>query len=150
MQPNVSINHDGNMSVLYSNSRMCTFSMEENKRLSKWSGYCQRCACMVCMTSAISWPNCVFSVVRIVQASTAAFTSYRERHIYIQINKNFKNHPQVMETFWSCLLSFCELGERLQRATVTQWATAKLQRSLTFTKWSIIKKQPYTLDAHYE
>ena len=39
--------------------------MEENKRLSTRSGYCQRCACVVCMTSAISWPNCVFAVARI-------------------------------------------------------------------------------------
>ena len=36
--------------------------MEENKRLSTRSGYCQGCACVVCMTSAISWPNCVFAV----------------------------------------------------------------------------------------
>ena len=38
-----------------------TFSMEENKHLLTQSGYCQRClkACVVCMTSAISWPNCV-------------------------------------------------------------------------------------------
>ena len=44
---------------------MCTFPMEENKRLSTRSGYCQRCACVVCMTSAISWPNCVLRVARI-------------------------------------------------------------------------------------
>ena len=36
--------------------------MEENKRLSKRSGYCQGCACVDCMTSAISLPNCVFAV----------------------------------------------------------------------------------------
>ena len=29
------------------------------------SGYCQRCACVVCMTNAISWPNCVFAVAKI-------------------------------------------------------------------------------------
>ena len=40
--------------------------MEENKRLSTRSGYYQRCACVVCMTSAISWPNCIFAVARIV------------------------------------------------------------------------------------
>ena len=45
---------------------LCTFSMEENKRLLTRSGYCQRCACVVCMTSAISWPNCVFAVARIL------------------------------------------------------------------------------------
>ena len=36
--------------------------MEENKRLSTRSGYCQGCACVICMTSPISWPNCVFAV----------------------------------------------------------------------------------------
>ena len=44
---------------------LCTHSMEENKRLSTRSGYWQCCACVVCMTSAISWPNCVFAVARI-------------------------------------------------------------------------------------
>ena len=29
------------------------------------SGYCQRCACVVCMTSTSSWPNCVSRVARI-------------------------------------------------------------------------------------
>ena len=44
----------------FCNTCIHTFSMEENKHLSKLSGYCQGCACVVCMTSAISWPNCVF------------------------------------------------------------------------------------------
>ena len=41
------------------------FQWKKTKRLSTRSGYCQRCACAVCMTSAISWPNCVFAVARI-------------------------------------------------------------------------------------
>ena len=39
--------------------------MEENKRLSTQSEYCPRCACVGCMTSAISWPNGVITVARI-------------------------------------------------------------------------------------
>ena len=37
--------------------------MEENKRYSTRSGYCQRCACVVCMTSAIYWPNSAGAIV---------------------------------------------------------------------------------------
>ena len=46
---------------------LCTFWVEENKRLSTRSGYCQRCTCVVCMTSAISWPNRVFVVANKTQ-----------------------------------------------------------------------------------
>ena len=45
----------------------CTFSMEENKCLSTRSGYCQCCACVVCMTNAIFWPNCIFAIARSTQ-----------------------------------------------------------------------------------
>ena len=56
--------------------------MEENKRLSTRSGYCQLCTCVVSMTSAISWPNCVFAVARINFAWYAiTFCSYENLQV---------------------------------------------------------------------
>ena len=58
------------MHVLYSNSRIFVIPVYifngRKQTLVDTSGYCQRCACMVCMTSASSWPNCVSRVARIV------------------------------------------------------------------------------------
>ena len=57
------------MHVLYSNSRIFVIPVYIfNGRIQTQvdtSGYCQRCACVVCMTSASSWPNCVSRVARI-------------------------------------------------------------------------------------
>ena len=41
-------------------------------------------------------------------------------------------------------LVYISLGENLQWVTVIQWVTAQPWPSLTFSKWSIITKQPYT------
>ena len=42
------------------------------------SGYCQRCACVVCMTSASSWPNCVSRVARIVWTHQYIISYYKK------------------------------------------------------------------------
>ena len=39
------------------------------------SGYCQCCACVVCMTSASSWPNCVSRVARITNYDYSWFNT---------------------------------------------------------------------------
>ena len=70
---------------------LCTFSMEENKRLSTRSGYCQRCACMVCMTSTISWPNCVLAIARIVYS----FTEHIAFHSVISSTSNFMQNTML-------------------------------------------------------
>ena len=55
---------------LYSNSRIFVipvyiFNGRKQTQVDT-SGYCQRCcACVVCMTSTSSWPNCVSRVARI-------------------------------------------------------------------------------------
>ena len=57
------------MHVLYSNSRIFVIPVYifngRKQALVDTLGYCQRCACVVCMTSASSWPNCVSRVARI-------------------------------------------------------------------------------------
>ena len=59
------------MHVLYSNSRIFVIPVYifngRKQALDDTSGYCQRCACVVCMTSASCWPNCVSRVARIVK-----------------------------------------------------------------------------------
>ena len=57
------------MHVLYSNSRIFVIPVYifngRKQTLVDTLGYCQRCACVVCMTSASCWPNCVSRVARI-------------------------------------------------------------------------------------
>ena len=73
MQPNVSINHDGifkNMPVLYSNSKIFVIPVYifngRKQMLVDTIGILSALRMRVCMTSAISWPNCVLRVARIV------------------------------------------------------------------------------------
>ena len=58
------------MHVLYSNSRIFVIPVYifngRKQTLVDTAGYCQRCACVVCMTSASSWPNCISRVARIL------------------------------------------------------------------------------------
>ena len=81
------------MHVLYSNSRIFVIPVYifngRKQTLVDTSGYCQRCACMVCMTSASSWPNCVSRVARIRKCNFShipdlSFTNIWNYTIYAQ------------------------------------------------------------------
>ena len=104
------------MSVLQSNSKifviryLCTFWMEEKKRLSTRSGYCQHCVCVVCMTSASSSKlhicdseNCKYSSSTILLMIASLLYFCKPFSIFFSISIYVLHKEKKLGTLWQLI-----------------------------------------------
>ena len=136
------------MHVLYLNSRIFVIPVYifngRKQTLVDTSGYCQHCACVVCMTSASSWPNCVSRVARIEPAKEIHVPCHTLRRWWTFVTDKCLSiyYLPVLILLSICLFlySSCPMTSHCLRASSRISSLESSCLSLTMASWRRLSK----------